>query len=51
MLFRAGKRQKPLDHMYRQLKKKETPVMRMTEYQQLRRRAKLILEDGYRNDP
>jgi len=50
MLFRAGKRQKPLDYMYRQLKKKETSVMRMAEYQQLRRRAKSILEDGYRSD-
>ncbi len=47
MLFRAGKRQKPLDAMYRELKKQETPVMRMAEYQQLRQRAKAILEDGY----
>lgn len=49
MLFRAGKRQRPLDYMYRQLKKKETPAMRMVEYQQLRQRAKAILEDGYRS--
>jgi hypothetical protein len=47
MLFRAGKRQKPLDAMYRQLKKQETPIMRIAEYQQLRQRAKAILEDGY----
>lgn len=47
MLFRAGKRQKPLDHMYRQIKKQETPTMRLAEYQQLRSRAKAILEDGY----
>jgi hypothetical protein len=47
MLFRAGKRQKPLDAMYRQVKKQDTPVMRMAEYQQLRQRAKAILEDGY----
>lgn len=46
MLFRAGKRQKPLDYMYRQLKKQETPVMRLAEYHQLRTRAKAILEDG-----
>lgn len=47
ILFRAGKRQKPLDAMYRQLKKQETPAMRMAEYQQLRQRAKAIIEDGY----
>ena len=46
MLFKAGKRQKPLDYMYRQLKKRETPTMRMSEYHQLRARAKAIIEDG-----
>lgn len=46
MLFKAGKRQKPLDYMYRQLKKRETPTMRMAEYRQLRARAKAIIEDG-----
>lgn len=46
MLFRAGKKQKPLDYMYRQLKKRETPTMRLAEYHQLRARAKAILEDG-----
>ena len=47
MLFRAGKRLRPLDHMYRSMKKQDTPEMRMSEYHELRRRAKAILEDGY----